>query len=429
MTYKPKIRKALVVLSPDLVRPDKPMESTLIKRAVELATITGCELELFHVCFDASLEEGLFASNKDLEYERYQLTEQDATRLAELATRLKNECVNVKHEVRWDHPRTDAILRKIAQAKPDIVLKHGREHSYLLGISSNTDWELARRSPTHVWFVNEEVNGIDRIVAAIGNKFGDPADITTAGNYDLLRIAGIVGDAFKAAVYPVNAFQVPGTNIALAGHPGATGLVESSPIDQSERTQIVKAHKGAVKAIAKYFNMDTDTVHIREGKAEDVIPDVAKSVNADMIVMGAKSIGRLERLVSSVTVEPVMAKSRCDILVVRERDLEQVPEAEKIPVSGIAQYDLERAIINPEETFESPKEVAKRSEISVGLRRRILQAWEYDIRAEMDQVNEGGAIGDIDHKALDEILAAKVLLKSKAQESGNRGSTLNRMIA
>lgn len=429
MTYKPKIKKALVVLSPDLIRPDSPMQATLINRAVDLARITGCELELFHVCFDASLEEGLLASNEGLENERYQLIDQDATRLAEIATRLKNESVKVKHEVRWDYPRTDAILRKIAQSDPDIVLKHGREHSYLLGLSSNTDWELARRSPAHVWFVNEEVSGIDRIIAAIGNDFGDPADITTAKDYDLLRIARIVGDTFKAAIYPVNAFRVPDTNSSLVGYAGAMGALGSSQIDQPSRPEIVKAHKGTVCAIAKYFNIDTDNVHLCEGGADDVIPNVAKSLNADMIVMGAQSIGRLERLVSSVTVEPVMAKSRCDILIVRERDRESVPEVEKIPESGIAQYDLERAIINPEDAFDSPKEVVNLSELSVGLRRRILQAWEHDVRAEMDAVDEGGAIGDTDHKALDDILAAKIVLKSEEKKSGNRGSKLNRMTA
>jgi hypothetical protein len=48
-----------------------------------------------------------------------------------------------------------------------------------------------------------------------------------------------------------------------------------------------------------------------------------------MIVMGANSIGRLERLVSSVTVEPVMTETETDILVVRERDDIRVPAARR----------------------------------------------------------------------------------------------------
>ena len=375
------------------------------------------------------LDEGLLVSNKDREDERYQLTDQDATRVAEIATRLRNESINVKHEVRWDSPRTDAILRKIAQARPDIVLKQGREHSYLLGMTSNTDWELARRSPAHVWFVNEEVADVDRIVAAVGNNFGDPADITTAADYDLLRIAGMVGETFNAEIHPVNAFEVPNPDISHGAFAGALTPVDSTQIKHPTRTEAVVAHKGVINAIARYFNIDTDNVHICEGRANEVIPNVAKQINADMIIMGAKSINRLERLVSSVTVEPVMSESNCDILVVRERDIQDMPAVEKSPVYGVPKYDLEHAIINPEDAFESPQQVANLSDISVELRRRILQAWEHDIRAEMDVVDEGGPIADIDYKALDEILAAKSLLKMKAKSSGKQNSVLNRMSA
>jgi hypothetical protein len=41
MTYKTKIKKVLVVLSPDLIQPDKPKQSPLIQRADELTKITG----------------------------------------------------------------------------------------------------------------------------------------------------------------------------------------------------------------------------------------------------------------------------------------------------------------------------------------------------------------------------------------------------
>ena len=417
MTHEAKIKKALIVLSPDLIRPAAPMDSALIQRAVSLAKITGCELELFHVCHDGRLDSSLFTSDKEMQSERERLTDEDATRLAELATRLRGESIKVRYEARWDYPRADAILRKIAQTRPDIVMKQAREQSYVLGISSNTDWELARRSPAHVWLVNDDVDDIDRVLAAVGNKFADPADITTAADYDLLRIAGLVGDTFKAAVYPVNAFQVP-------TDPAYTGQVDGAaaqPVEgqQIRRGQTQRQHSAAVKALAKYFGISRDKVHICEGHPNNVIPETAEAVNADLIVLGAKSIGRLERFLSSVTVEPVMAETNCDILVVRDRDLSSVPEVAVSPLHGVPKYDLEHAIMDPEGTFESPQEVANVSEISIDLRRRILQAWEYDIRASMEEENEGGAVRDIDVNALDTIVSAKALLDMKEKKTNN----------
>jgi universal stress protein E len=428
MNHKTKIKKVLVVLSPDLIRPDKPMESALIRRAISLAKITGCELELFHVCYDGSLDYRLFESDVDLRRERELLTDHQATQLAEVATRLKNESVSVRHEVRWDSPRTDAILRKIAQAKPDLVMKQAREHSYFLGLSTNTDWDLARKSPAHLWLVNDEVDDIDRIVAAVGNKTGDPGDITTASDYDLLRTAGLIGDTFKAAIYPVNAYQLSVADGMIAGVGGMA--IPPQSIDrlqdrQKEHEVVVKKHSGAVRALAQYFGIPKANVYTREGHPNDVIPDVASKVDAHMIVLGANSINRLERIVSSVTVEPVISDANCDILVVRERDLSSVPDATKSPFYGIPQYDLQHAITDPEAAFESPQEVANVSELSIALRNRILQAWEYDIRAQMAEENEGGPVKDIDVNALDEVCSARELLKMKSKTAGDRPRTLS----
>lgn len=423
MTHKSKIKKALLVLSPDLVRTDAPMDSALIQRAVSLARITGCELELFHVCYDSRLDYGLFTSDEELQKERERLTDKDATRLAELAARLKGESVNVRYEVRWDYPRTDAILRKAAQAKPDVVMKQAREQNYVLGLASNADWELVRQSPANVWLVNDDVDDIDQILAAIGNNHGNPADVTTAVDYNLLETAGQVSDTFKAAIHSVNAYQVPHPPILGASvMEAAIASIEPQPELQQE---IKEQHETAVRAIAEYFNIPNGNVHICEGHPNRVIPETAGAVGADLIVLGAKSIGRLERFMTSVTVEPVIAETDCDILVVRDRDSSSVPNEAAKPFYGVPKYDLEHAIIDPESAFESPQEVVNLTDTSIDLRKRILQAWEYDIRAEMEAENEGGAVKDIDVNALDEILSAKELLNAKQNGSRNESTRLS----
>ena len=427
MSNKTKIKKVLVVLSPDLTQPDKPKQSSLIQRAVSLAKITGCELELFHVCYDGGLEHQLFSSEADRERQREELVDRDATLLAEMAARLRAESINVRYEARWDAPRTDALLRKIAQASPDIVMKQAREHSFVLGLKSNTDWDLARRSPAHVWLVNDKIKDIDRIMAAIGNRLGDPGDITTAADYDLLQMAGLFGDTFKAAVYPVNAFQVPESESLVSGVEGSVAPVASVDEQNRLRKQTVRQHSESVKALAQYFHIPKDNVHVREGHPSKVIPEVAESIAADMIVMAANSISRFERLVSSVTVEPVMADTNADILIVRERDLALVPNVAKSPFYGVPKYDLEHAITKPEATFDSPLAVATLPEISIELRDRILQAWEYDIRAEMSEENEAGSTRDIDVNALDEIFSARALLEMKQESSGNSQMALHGM--
>lgn len=429
MSYEPKIEKALVVVTPDLIRPDDPMQSTLLKRAVSLARKTGCELELFHVCYDGTLDFHLFATAADLQRARERLTDHQATQLAEVAARLKSKSVRVQHEARWDSPRTDAILRKIAEAKPDIVLKQGQEQSYLLGLTTNTDWELARKSPVPLWLINDDVDDIQSIVAAVGNKTGDPDDVTTAADYDLLSTAGFVANTFNAEIYPVNAYQVSPADGIVIGTEGMAVPVPPVAKKQEENEEVIKQHTGAVMALAQYFGIPESNVHTGKGQPADVIPGVAKKVDADMVVMGANSISRLERLVRSVTVEPVIADTRCDILVVRDSDLASAPDAKKKTFDGEPTYDLEYALTHPEATFESPQAVANAPELSIALRQRILQAWEYDIRAEMAEENEGGPVAEIDVNALKKIDAAKQLLETKCRQAGDNRPTLGSVSA
>lgn len=416
--------KILVIVGPGLLEAADPMESALLKRAVTVSRATGHEIELFYVAFDSTLEYQLFKSEDEIDRRRQSLLDKDATRLAEIAAWLVKEGLRVEHEVRWDCPRTDAILRKIAHAKPEFVLKHQDEHGFLLGITTNTDWELARRSTSDLWLVHEETDSIDPILAAVGNRSGEPGDAANETDQRLLRRAVQLGEACKARVLAVNAYELPDASSFVANVGGTVMPVQSAKEQQETRKQIVAGHEKYVKTLTEEFRIGESDLYVREGHPGSVIPEVAEQVGAGLIVMGASSISRLERMVRPVTVEPVMAEAECDILVIREDQTETaVGESDK-PLTGVARHDLEHAITHPDETFESPQQVANLSDVSIDLRKRILQAWEYDIRAEMAVENEGGPVKPIDANALDDILAAKALLEMKAKEAA--GNAVNR---
>ena len=419
MNADARIKKILVILSPELIESADPMESTLLKRAAAVSRATGCELELFHVAFDSALDYQLFKSGEELEKQRQMLLDRDATRLAELAAWFVQKGVSVEHEVRWDYPRADAMLKKITQSRPDFVMKRQEQHGFLLGITTNTDWELARHAPSSLWLVHDGIDRIDTLLAAVGNKSGEPSDVTSATDRTLMATAIDVGSACDARVLAVNAYELPEVADFAANVGGAVMPVQSAKAQQEARSRIVERHTQHVMELTRNYGVGEDSVFLREGHPGAIIPEVAKEVEARLIVMGAKSVSRLERVVRPVTVEPVMANADCDILVVRDDDSEEVAGVDEQPIRGVPRYDLENAITHPDDMFESPQQVANLSDISVDLRKRILQAWEYDIRAEMAEENEGGPVREIDVNALDDILSAKALLDMKAGQSAS----------
>ena len=415
--------KILVIVEPGLLEAASPVESTLLQRAAALARATGYGIELFHAAFDSALEYQLFKSEEEIDRRRQMLLDRDATRLAEIAAWLVKDGLKVEHEVRWDYPHTDAILRKIAHANPGFVLKQQDEHGFLLGITTNTDWELARRSTSDLWLVHEESDGIDPILAAVGNRSGEAGDVASATDERLLETAVQLGKACEARVLAVNAYELPDVSNFVANVGGTVMPVQSAKEQQETRKQILASHEKYVKGLAEEFRIGESDLYVREGHPGAVIPEVAEQAGAGLIVMGANSISRLERIVRPVTVEPVMAEAECDILIIREDQADTAVAVSDKPLTGVPRHDLEHAITHPAETFESPQQVANLSDVSIDLRKRILQAWEYDIRAEMAEENEGGPVKPIDVNALDDILSAKALLDMKARDAA--GNAVN----
>lgn len=241
-----KLNRILVVLSPALIVPEEFAESPLLHHAVILAKANECTLELFYLCSDASLKKRILDSSQAIDDERQKIADHAATQLAEIALQiqLKDKGVKATQDVRWDQPCTDAIMRKIQQSQPDLVMKESEDQGYIMSMVRNTDWELMRQSPVPVWF---DKDGSDATVPVISEnaKHGTPA------------------------------------------------------------------------------------------------------------------------------------------------------------------FDLEAAITTPDKTFESPMEVANTEVLSLALRKRILQAWQMDIQAQMVAVDEGGPVARIDISSLEEISAAR----------------------
>jgi hypothetical protein len=127
--------------------------------------------------------------------------------------------------------------------------------------------------------------------------------------------------------------------------------------------------------------------------------------------MGARSLSRWQRVFGAVTAEPVLARTPCDVLFVKNVAAASTPVAVDAPVQGAPSIDVVRASIDPAAVFESPRAVAAADDLSMGLRWRILQAWELDINAQLVEEGEGGPVRPVGIGVLDEINRAKEILE------------------
>lgn len=398
------IDRILVVVDPDEEFPGQPGQTSLIDRAVTVAQAAGAELELFFPCHDPSLELKLFANREEISREKEQTANRLATGLAELALDLKTEGLDISHEVRWDYPPSDAILRKIADSGPDLVMKHTRSPNYVLGLSQNTDWELIRNAPAHIWFVKERDQADGPVVTAIGNNAEDE-DIIGESDENVFRVGNFFAECLEANNIPVHCFQVPNVHAYATYAPDISGVMAAAT--QSDPWQdLAKLHGDAIARFAERFDIDPSGITLLKGEPARELPEQAQKFGAGLLVMGARNLGRWERALNPVAAEPVLAEAPCDLLFVKKPGEMAAPRADATPVTATPDVNLEMAVIYPDKAFKTPQVLARSDQLSRELRLRLLEIWEMDARAQMRAEEEGGPISASQAGVLKEIQAA-----------------------
>jgi len=89
------------------------------------------------------------------------------------------------------------------------------------------------------------------------------------------------------------------------------------------------------------------------------------------------------------------------------------------PVAGI---DLSQAVLDPASVFRHPEDISTCEELTAAMRRRLLQLWEADVRAQMREEDEGGPVRTTRADVLEEIRGAIVALRGGAHSAGPAGA-------
>lgn len=409
------INRILVVVDPQQFFHTTTEQSGLLRRASKLAETTGAELELFYPYHDPSLELSLFVNREEINLEKERIANRAATRMAELALQLNSGDVNVSHEVRWDHPPADAILRKIADSRPDLVMKQTRAPDYILGLADHSDWDLIRKSPVHLWFVKDDTALTDTVLTAVGGTAVDEGIITDSDR-EIFEVGNSIARYLEAQNRPVHCYQVPEVEVYAAYAPSLAGLTHVSGQNWDE---IARLHGQVISNFAEQYGLSPDDILISKGHPAEVLPEMAKDLSAGLLVMGARNLGRWHRLFSSVAAEPVLADAPCDVFFVKESEEAELPEARESVTRGVPEVDLEMAITNPENAFKTPQGVVETRQLTRNLRERILDIWDHDVRAQLTQEEEGGPIQSTPANLLKEINEAKAsLAKQETRRAG-----------
>ena len=297
-----KYRNILVVIDPCMESQPALYRAVEVARLQDNATIT-----VFMSIYDFSYEITSILSVEERDEMRQGVVNQRQAWLENLISPYLNEGLDIRLKVIWHSRPSESILHEVSQTDYDLVVKSAHHHSLLESfIFTPLDWQLIRKCQLPVLLVKEHDWPADgNIVVAL--NFSDEPD-QGALNLKLFKEANHVAKLVHGKVHLVNAVPAPTVNIALEV-PGFTPEIYNEAI--------LAHHQGMMDEFAREHHVPTEQTHVVEGLPEDVLPEIAEQLDAELILLG--SLGRTGWSAALIgnTAEQVVDGLHCDLLVLK----------------------------------------------------------------------------------------------------------------
>lgn len=269
------------------------------------------KLTLFLSLYDFSFEMSAMLSSEERESMHQGVISQKRAWLEQLiASHIPaGSQIQTDTAVMWKSRDYEAIIEQVELGKHDLVVKEAKPAEGLDAlIFTPTDWQLLRKCPCPILMVKEhEWQSEGRILVAV--NVSDDEAYHDVLNKKLVTSSRDLASVLSAGrIHLVSAYPTTPVNMAI-------DLPEFNP---NAYTDSVRGqHLINMKALRQHFHIDEDHTHVEEGLPEEVIPQVAEEINAEMVVLG--TIGRtgLSAAFLGNTAEHVIGRLNCDVLAIK----------------------------------------------------------------------------------------------------------------
>jgi universal stress protein E len=241
--------------------------------------------------------------------------------LDELAAPARAAGVDVKTRLIYGKSLHDSMVDYIRSANADLVVKDTHHHSLAKRtFLRNTDWYLARGCPAPLLLTKRTPWKQPPIVmAAI-----DPTQIkerAAALDQHILYCAAFLAGQLHGDLHVIHTF-IP---TAFANAVAAGRLRMSQEYAEALNIESNYRHSEIEHMVSRY-GVAGAHLHVEMGATEDCLVQTVQEHDADVMVMGASSHGRLHRTLVGSTAAAVLESLPCDFLVVHpSNDIQSVP--------------------------------------------------------------------------------------------------------
>jgi universal stress protein E len=285
-----------------------------VHKAAFLAKHSGARIELFHAIADLRPEP---PSNHMTKAEgedwkaavaSFRLRRLERFARSRVLTGLSVECTVV-----WEPSAYKAIVRQAIATHADLVI--AGTHRHTMGariVSKSVDWELIRQCPAPLLIVKSRRSYQDSAVVAAVDPFhanAKPADLDVR----LLQIGHRFARAFSGNLHLFHAYMpvIPIQTLPMA--PVAPLIAMAPELEPLHQEQVERG----IDRLAQSARIPKAHRHLQLGHVVPGLSALTKQIRAGVVVMGAVSRSRIQRLLIGNTAERVLDDMPCDVLVVK----------------------------------------------------------------------------------------------------------------
>ena len=213
------------------------------------------------------------------------------------------------------------VIRSVLRNDHDLLIKTAENPSFIERLFGSDDMQLLRSCPCPVWLMRADGKAKYRNILAAVDFDPDMPDAVEEGlNQLILGLSGSLALSNFAALHVVHVWDAPGEtmirvwadNPHMASIDYVEGVRTSHQIAYSHLRERLMARVG--KDASNYLSPE---FHLRRGAAVTVIPEVARQLQADLVVMGTVARTGIAGLLIGNTAEAVLEQLQCSVLAVK----------------------------------------------------------------------------------------------------------------
>jgi universal stress protein E len=289
----------------------------VVRRAGDLALKADATVELFSVIRPDSTVLGL--PNATLLQINRAIAESRARELEKLARRLRLRGVEVSCTVVTHDSLSESIVQRLRKAPADLVAIEAHKHSLLARwFLLQSDYELIRHCPVPLLIVKTMPAARGRpVLAALDpwHQNDKPATLDTR----IVDAGRTVAKLLSASLHSVHAYS------PLLGFVSDSAFAPVAiPISLPQEEAHARTIRRRFKSLNARYRIAPRQRHLQVGDPKYVLPAVARSLKAQLVVMGAVSRTALDRLLLGSTAEQVLDALPCDVLLVKPKSTSSV---------------------------------------------------------------------------------------------------------